>query len=219
MHLSPRAEGYTRVARAVVASILVLALTRFGPSFHSLGPHGGLFGRLLYLTLLTAGLPAVAVLYKTTLRPAGCGLGAGDSLRYQKWIVSAAVLAVGGGFVASRFQGMRDYYPIYRAVLDHPMLWVPSTVAFSAYGLAWEGMFRGALLLGTQDVVGKSGALILQTLLFAAGHWDKPPLELLLSVPAGLFFGVVALKTKSILPGFLIHATLSLSVNLFCAYG
>ena len=131
-----------------------------------------------------------------------------------------------------------------------PWLRLPSTLLFAAYGLAWETMFRGHLLLAPladsppragapRDTDSPPGAsaprpadspppaplsatallLALQTALFAIAHIDKPPLEAWLSVPAGLFFGVLALRTRSVLPGFLLHFTVSTSVNLFCAYG
>lgn len=62
------------------------------------------------------------------------------------------------------------------------------------------------------------GLLALQTGLFALAHVDKPPLEAWLSIPAGVFFGLLALRTRSVWPGFLLHFAAATSVNLFCAY-
>ena len=253
---------------ATAATLAVLALTRSAPSFSLLGPKGALLGWLAFVTLITTCIPLLATALSWRGAPTsygapraffvrraqrdaltGWGLSWGRSRRDLPWIALGIVASVALAWLVSRAPDVRAYYPRYTFVKAEPWLWLPSTLLFGAYGLAWETMFRGHLLLAPladspppgapRDADSPPGAsaprpadspppaplsatallLALQTALFAIAHLDKPPLEAWLSVPAGLFFGVLALRTRSVLPGFLLHFTVSTSVNLFCAYG
>lgn len=254
MPVARRPSLVTSTLSAAAATLIVLALTRFAPSFSSLGPRTALFGWLGFVTLITACIPALAASLSGQRSPAEWGLTWGRTRRDALWL---ALFAVGAVWLARDFSRSPDvhaYYPRYAFVKTEPLLWLPSTLLFGAYGLAWETMFRGHLLLAPMQLAapalrppasaatslsapdnpagspppepmsplpwGRATALLLlQTLLFVIGHLDKPPLEAWLSLPAGLFFGLLALRTRSVLPGFLLHFTLSTSVNLFCAYG
>jgi hypothetical protein len=235
------ARGLLGKAALVAATALVLWLTREAPGFGFLGPRGELFGWLAYVTAITAALPAAAAFLVVRRPPRAFGLSWGLARRDAVWIGLSLLFAVALAAVVARAPGMRAYYPRYSYVRSQPLLWIPSTLAFAAYGLAWESMFRGFLLFGLlgpgaldpsrfaepggagRDASLRSragavaGPLLVQTLLFVLAHVDKPGLEAWLSIPAGLFFGLAALRTRSVLPGFLCHFTLSTSVNVFCA--
>ncbi len=212
-----------RALAALGAAAVVLFLTRTAPDFRGLGPRGALFGWLGYVTLLTAVVPLAAMRLVSRLSLSDCGLGWGRTRRDALWLALGVACAVAIGAVIARSPEVRAYYPRYTFVRTEPLLWVPSTLAFAAYGLAWETLFRGHLLLGLagrgEATVGTVGLLVMQTGVFVIGHLDKPSPEVWLSVPAGLFLGVLALRTRSVLPGFLLHFAASTSVNLFCAHG
>lgn len=207
----------------IAAALLVLYLTRALPGFAWLGRRGALFGWLASATAITALLPAIVTSSFSRLPLTRAGLTWGRARRDASWIALLLLGAIAIGAVVSRDPSMHAYYPRYAPVKEHPLWWLPSTLAFAAYGLSWEALFRGHLLLALHSEGDSSrrtaGLLALQTAIFAIGHLDKPLVEACLSVPAGLFFGALALRTRSILPGFLIHFAASTSVNLFCAYG
>lgn len=221
---STRRARVTRAAAATGAVVAALVLSHHAPSFAFLGPRGELFGWLAYATLVTAGLP-VAVMALGFRRPiSSWGWTWGQSRLDAPWIALGALGAVVLAWVVSRAPEMQAHYPHYRFVKTEPLLWIPSTLAFATYGLAWETAFRGVLVLGVAFDKGArrwegAAAVALQAVVYTVAHLDKPPLEAWLSFPAGLFFGWAALRTRSILPGFLVHFTLSVSVNLFCVYG
>lgn len=212
----------SKVLVATAAAFAVIALTRFSPSFSSLGPRHALFGWLGYVTLITACIPAAATTLVQPRPLSAWGLSWGRARRDAVWIALGLAGSVALAWAVSRAPEVRAYYPRYALVKTEPLLWIPSTLLFAAYGLAWETMFRGHLLLalGEAPLPSRRAAalLALQTALFAIAHLDKPPLEAWLSIPAGLFFGLLALRTRSVLPGFLLHFAVSTSVNLFCAY-
>lgn len=219
-----RSSPFARGAAACGAVTIGLVLTRCAPSFAVLGPRGALFGWLAFATAATALLPGAVMVLGFRRRLSACGLTWGRSRRDAPWIALAICAAVCLALWLSRSPQMRAYYPQYAFVRDAPLLWIPSTLAFGAYGLSWEMAFRGFLVLGVAGEPGSPAwagafAVLAQTAVYAVAHLDKPPLEAWLSIPAGLFLGWAALRTRSVLPGYLVHFTLSASVNLFCVYG
>lgn len=213
-------SNHLRAAAVVGASILALLLTRpfLAPRFEALQGPTRFFAWLVYATLLTAALPSIAYRFAFRRRFAEAGLGLGQARRDALPIALCIALALGAAFALSRLPAVRAHYPAHAFVREAPMLWIPSTLLFAAYGLAQEALFRGYLLISIADSLGRR-ALFLQMALYTLAHAGKPPVEMALSVPAGLVFGLAALRTRSIVPGFLVHFALSTGVNFFCVYG
>lgn len=88
-------------------------------------------------------------------------------------------------------------------------------VIYALYYLAYEFFYRGLLLRGLEPTLGRFGALWFQTVASTLLHLGKPLLEALAALPAGLLFGLIALRTRSILYVFLIHLGLGLATDLF----
>jgi membrane protease YdiL (CAAX protease family) len=80
------------------------------------------------------------------------------------------------------------------------------------YMFAWEFFFRGFLLFGLKEYIGFNKANIIQTLLFFAAHWNKPPIEFYSTLITGMVFGYIALKSKSFWPIVVIHTVIYISV-------
>lgn len=196
----------------------MLVLVRLAPGFASIGPRASLFAWLGYVTLVTALVPSAILLAAMRVPPRELGLGWGDTRRDAALLAIGVALAAGAAVALSRVPELRAYYPHARFVKEAPWWWIPTTAGFAAWGLAWEALFRGFLLLGLRSSLGWP-ALLVQAAFFTLAHLDKPRLELWLSAPAGLAFGLVAWRTRSVLPGFLLHFTLSTTLNVLCAYG
>ncbi len=147
------------------------------------------------------------------LRREDLGLG---SPRPRVLTLEVPLLAVGAailGALLARLPSVQATYPLYAPARADPWLFLVSTVVFTAYGFAWELFFRGALLFGLEPLFGRA-SLLVQAVLFALAHLDKPGVELALSLPAGVAFGLLAWRANSALAPFLVHLSLSLSVNL-----
>jgi membrane protease YdiL (CAAX protease family) len=114
-------------------------------------------------------------------------------------IVGIAVMAVVIWFVSQQ-PDFRQYYtesiagrPAWRLIVD------------SAIDLfAWEFFFRGWLLWGLGRKYG-TDAIWLQMIPFALMHVWKPEIEQLSTILGGVFFGILAWRTKSFLYGWLLH--------------
>jgi len=94
-------------------------------------------------------------------------------------------------------------------------------LAMGFYMFCWEFFFRGFLLFGLQKSILKTwGAVIVQALIFALLHWSyvkdasKPPVEVLSAIPGGIILGILALRTRSFVYGFLAHWAISLTLDL-----
>lgn len=87
-------------------------------------------------------------------------------------------------------------------------------LAYMLYFFSWEFFFRGFLSLGLARFIGPI-AIAVQMLPFALLHVGKPQPEALGSIVAGLALGWLALRTRSMWWGFLLHAAVALSMDLF----
>jgi hypothetical protein len=60
-----------------------------------------------------------------------------------------------------------------------------------------------------------AAAVLLQTIPSTLLHFGHPLTELASAVAAGLIFGILAWRTRSIVPGLLLHASIGLGTDLF----
>lgn len=89
------------------------------------------------------------------------------------------------------------------------------------YGLqffALEFFFRGFILFGLNEKYGAS-AIVIMTVPYCMLHFQKPMLESLGAIFAGLILGVVALRTRSIMGGVMIHWAVAISMDVFAILG
>ncbi|MCB9250428.1 MAG: CPBP family intramembrane metalloprotease [Ignavibacteriales bacterium] len=78
---------------------------------------------------------------------------------------------------------------------------------------SWEFIFRGFILFGLEKRFGLY-AIFIQMIPFVILHNGKPFLETFASIFGGLFLGYLALRTRSILYGFLIHGVILIALDL-----
>lgn len=105
---------------------------------------------------------------------------------------------------ASSLPEFRGYYPIWPPargdMLHLLLLWALLLVLMFNV----EFFFRGFLLFHLEPVTGRL-AVPLQAVPYALVHIGKPTLEVPYSLFVGIVFGLVALRTRSILPSLLTH--------------
>jgi hypothetical protein len=102
--------------------------------------------------------------------------------------------------VGSSLPSVRAFYP----------MWGGASGNFLAHSLkqflvvvAAETYYRGLLCVGVRDL-GRKAALI-SPVVYAFHHLSKPPIELVLSAPTDVLFGVVDYESNSILPSVVAH--------------
>ncbi len=122
-------------------------------------------------------------------------------------------------YIASRMPDVRAEYPLAKILLSRSDLIVWYELCYVVfYYIAWEFYFRGVLLFGLREPLGDFMAILVQTVPSSLIHLGKPEGEALGSILAGLVFGLVALRTRSIWYVFMVHAALGVLTDLFIIF-
>jgi membrane protease YdiL (CAAX protease family) len=95
-------------------------------------------------------------------------------------------------------------YPRVKAIAGDGTLFVLYHGLYLVKWIAWEFFFRGYMLFGFEKDFG-TRAVLISTVPFALMHVGKPELEMLAAVPAGFILCYIALRSRSIWPGVLLH--------------
>jgi uncharacterized protein len=109
-------------------------------------------------------------------------------------------------YPSSNTQEMISYYPLDRnagASVSDFMRFEILRIGF--FYTAWEFFFRGFMLFGLRKYVGDWLAICIQTIPSCLWHIGMPAGEIFASIIGGILFGVMALKTNSILYPFILH--------------
>jgi len=119
--------------------------------------------------------------------------------------------------IASFEDGFRNYYPMYRKyevrAEEVSLLWKwIYAIGFEiAYGMDFfnvEFLFRGVLVIGVSQIVGKE-VILPMVAAYCVLHFGKPAGECISSIFGGYILGVVALYTRNIWGGVIVHIGLA----------
>jgi membrane protease YdiL (CAAX protease family) len=110
-----------------------------------------------------------------------------------------------------------SYYPFYkqssRSVFDFMAWEAMYWVQFFALELFFRGWMVGAL----RHTMG-SAAIFVMALPYCMIHYGKPYLEAHGAIVAGVVLGSLAMRTRSIYAGFLLHITVAFGMDLLSLY-
>jgi membrane protease YdiL (CAAX protease family) len=100
----------------------------------------------------------------------------------------------------------------YKLFLVHVFL-------YAGYYWGWEFMFRGFMQHGLSAKCGIGIAILSQTIPSVMLHFGHPTGEVLGSICAGLAWGYLAYRSRSILSGFAQHTILGVVLDWKLIYG
>jgi len=163
---------------------------------------GGFVGWVVLDTFLFSIIPIlIALLLKIRFDEIGL-----SPENWEKFLpMSLIILSLSMPLViyASMREDFRSYYPIWNPGLPHlSFLVLEGVVLLLMFNT--EFFFRGYLLFSLEARSGNM-AILIQSIPYTLLHIGKPPLEVPFSFLAGLVFGYLALKYRSIFPGLLVH--------------
>jgi membrane protease YdiL (CAAX protease family) len=100
------------------------------------------------------------------------------------------------------------------AITDYPLELnvfglIRHQVILVTYMFAWEWFFRGYLLNSVQRVSNSFVGVMVQAVLFTVMHLGKPTIEVISSFFGAVILGIWALRSRSMLPCFVVHALLT----------
>jgi membrane protease YdiL (CAAX protease family) len=127
-------------------------------------------------------------------------------------LVLPAVLA------ASRTGSFRHTYPFYRlANRSYFDLWAWEGL-YAAQFVALEIFFRGFILHALRRVCG-SNAIFVMIVPYCMIHYGKPMPETFGAIGAGIILGTLAMRTRSIWGGVLIHIGVATTMDMLALHG
>ena len=158
-------------------------------------------------------IPALAIKLVLRERLSDYGLATTGFLKHAWIYVAFFVLVLGSVFVVSFDASFNTYYPFYR---DASRSWYDFwawELLYAAQFFSLEFFFRGFWLKAAKRSMG-SHAIYAMVVPYCMIHFGKPFLETLAAVLAGVVLGTLALRTRSIWSGFLIHVSVAVSMDL-----
>ncbi len=158
-------------------------------------------------------LPALVVVLMPGERLAAYGLSVRGFLKHL-WIYGVLFAIVLPAVIAVSFtHDFSTYYPFYRSASRS---WHDLLLWEAVYGLQFlslEFFFRGFLLSALKPSMG-AYSIFAMVVPYCMIHFGKPFLECLAAIVAGTVLGTLALKTRSIWCGVLIHVTVAVSMDV-----
>ena len=105
-----------------------------------------------------------------------------------------------------------SYYPFYSKASRSWFDFGVWELTYAAQFFALEFFFRGFLLQGCRKSMG-SQAIFAAVVPYCMIHFGKPFLETIAAIIAGIILGTLAMRTRSIWGGFMVHVGVALSMD------
>ena len=115
-------------------------------------------------------------------------------------------------FFVSQFDSFQHTYPFYKYAnqsLGHFLRW---QVLYALQFVALEFFFRGFMLKGLSHKFGY-GAIFVMIVPYCMIHYPKPVSETLGAIVAGIVLGTLAMRTRMIWGGVLIHVGVAVTMD------
>jgi|688.fasta_scaffold20219_6 membrane protease YdiL (CAAX protease family) len=216
-----RRQGLRNVAVVCLTAALGMTARFYGmnvlPIFEPLG--SSLIERRLFwvgsilLTQLLFPILVVKFVMRERLRDYGlnCRLAMSELPMY----LGLLVFVLGLVWLCSGLPSFQAKYPLFLPSAGKSFwlqFWLWEVVYLLSF-IAVEFFFRGFLIHGLKQRFGFS-AVFVAMMPYCQVHFGKPLLETLGSIVAGVALGFFSLKSRSILPGVIVHAGVALGMDL-----
>lgn len=165
--------------------------------------------------VLLAGVPVLVARLALGLGPRRLGLGPGRWRLGLAWLGVGLPLAVAAGRLGAGSPAMAAVYPLASHLRPDAAGFLPHALGSFLYFGAWEVFFRGFVLFGLAPRLGEGPANGIQTALSVVAHFGRPLTETLSAIPAGLLFGWIDLRVRSVWYIAIVHWAVGISVDWF----
>lgn len=122
-------------------------------------------------------------------------------------------------YLMSKTHSFQLRYPFYNLKSGeslYPNFWLWESMYFVQF-IGVEFFFRGFMLHGTKRQLGFY-SVIFMVVPYCMIHFGKPMTETFAAVIAGLALGILSLKSKTIVPGILIHYSVAIAMDFAALY-
>lgn len=163
--------------------------------------------------LLRVGIPLVVIVWLLNRRPREFGFRLEGIGRHMPVYIVMFLVMLPVLIWVSSFESFLSYYPFYdRAVEGGAAFWLYEI----GYGLQFVGVeafFRGFILFGLLPRFGAL-AVVVMTVPYTMIHFSKPMPEAFAAIVAGLVLGVMAIRSRSFVPGIFLHVAVAVTMDI-----
>ena len=157
-------------------------------------------------------VPALVVVIGFRERLKDYGLRSAGIFRHL-WIYGAIFgLVLPVVVIASQTEAFQTTYPFYKSAQRSWCDFLAWELLYGSSFLALEFFFRGFLLFGLSRAIG-GYAIFVMAVPYCMIHFDKPIMEVLGAIFAGIALGTLAMATRSIWYGVLIHVSVAWTMD------
>lgn len=141
------------------------------------------------------------------------GLGLGKLNQHKKWYLLLAAPILCFVVIVSFREDFTNHYPFYKLAHRSWADFIVWEILYLFQFFCVEFFFRGFIVQACRPVFGVN-AIFIMVVPYMMIHLPKPWLEASGAVFFGLFLGVLALHTRSIWGGVLVHVSIALSMDV-----
>ena len=167
--------------------------------------------------ILLGIVPVFVVKYIFNERIQNYGLILGDwQFGLRSFVLLFPIILIFLLLPASQTAEMRNFYPFDKSINSFSFEFLQFQILRGLfYYSAWEFFFRGFMLFGLRKYVGDWLAICIQTVPQCLWHIGMPSGEIFSSIAGGILFGIIALRTNSILWPLLLHFFIGFGMDFF----
>ena len=192
-------------------------LAKIAPSLHLLPnpQEAAAYYHFFSSLVLFGAIPLLIVRFVFREPFAAYGLQIGDWRFGLKAVALLAPVMILAAFPASRMPQFRAEYPVFGGAGGPDGAFLAYSAAYLTYYVGWEMFFRGFMQFGLRGAFGDWNAILVQTIASCLIHIGKPDGEIFGAILAGIVWGLVAFRSRSILYVLILHWLLGTSLDLF----
>jgi len=206
-----------RVVIVLLTSTFSLVFLEYFAIRTSFGPRPRPIEDMARWALLSFGaymaVPGLLTIFVLRLRLRDVGLTARGIHRHLPLYLLLYLCVLPLVWLASKDPEFLSTYPFADSAREGLRELIVWELLYGLQFLALEFFFRGFMLFGLEKRFGWN-AIVVMTLPYCMLHFHKPMPESLGAIGAGLVLGVVALRTRSILGGVIIHWAVAITMDV-----
>jgi membrane protease YdiL (CAAX protease family) len=112
-----------------------------------------------------------------------------------------------------QYQALNPMYPDAGKSIPVFILYA---LIYGLYYIGWEFFFRGFMLFGLREKFGDVFTVLIQVFPSCIAHIGRPEGEMISSILAGLIFGFLALRSRSLWYVLILHWFIGLGCDILC---
>lgn len=114
---------------------------------------------------------------------------------------------------ASSWSSFQHTYPFYERAAEGGAAYWLYTIGYGFQFVGVEAFFRGFMTFGLLRRFGTM-AILIMTVPYVMIHFTKPMPEATAAIFAGLILGYMAVKSKSFVPGIMLHVSVAITMDV-----